>query len=79
MANILDKNGVTYLWGKIKDKFATKSELTTVEGKIPTGSLASKNTVAESDLTTELKNKINSGGGGSSTVTLTIWSDSDIT
>lgn len=29
----LDITGVTHLWGKIKEKFATKSELSTTDGK----------------------------------------------
>lgn len=50
-------------------EFATKSELTAVENKIPTGRLANKNTVSETDLTTDLQNKISDISGLSTSIT----------
>lgn len=59
MKQVLTQDGVSYLWGKIKAKFATITALNNVEKKIPTGALASKNSVDESDLTTEVQTKLN--------------------
>ena len=59
MKQVLTQNGVNYLWGKIKEKFATITALNNVENRIPTGALASKNSVDESDLTTGVQNKLN--------------------
>lgn len=59
MKQVLTQDGVDYLWGKIKAKFATITALNNVENKIPTGALASKNSVDESDLTTGVQAKLN--------------------
>ena len=59
MKQVLTQDGVDYLWGKIKAKFATITALNNVEKKIPTGTLASKNSVDESDLTTAVQTKLN--------------------
>lgn len=59
MKKVLTQDGVNYLWGKIKEKFATITALNNVENKIPTGTLASKNSVDESDLTTGVQAKLN--------------------
>ena len=59
MKQVLTQDGVDYLWGKIKAKFATITALNNVENKIPTGTLASKNSVDESDLTTGVQAKLN--------------------
>lgn len=59
MKKVLTQDGVNYLWGKIKAKFATITALNNVEKKIPTGTLASKNSVDESDLTTAVQTKLN--------------------
>ena len=59
MKQVLTQNGVNYLWEKIKAKFATITALNNVENKIPTGALASKNSVDESDLTTGVQAKLN--------------------
>ncbi len=51
----LDKDGLLYVWQKIKTLFATKSELQTVEGKIPTKQSDLNNddyTVKDSEYTT---------------------------
>ena len=59
MKQVLTQDGVDYLWGKIKAKFAPITALNNVENKIPTGTLASKNSVDESDLTTGVQAKLN--------------------
>ena len=59
MKKVLTQDGVDHLWGKIKEKFATITALNNVEKKIPTGTLASKNSVDVSDLTTEVQTKLN--------------------
>lgn len=59
MKKVLTQDGVDHLWGKIKEKFATITALNNVENKIPTGALASKNSVDESDLTTGVQAKLN--------------------
>lgn len=59
MKQVLTQDGVDYLWGKIKAKFATITALNNMEKKIPTGTLASKNSVDESDLTTAVQTKLN--------------------